>query len=51
MTAHSDTDNLRPIVPIWEDQRTALVWMRGTYQHNRGPWSTRVVAMILPPPS
>ena len=49
LTADSDADNLRPIIPIWNDARTALVWMRGKYQHNQGPWNTRVVALILPP--
>jgi hypothetical protein len=39
---------LRPIVPAWNDSRTALVWMRGSYRHNRGDWDTAVVAMILP---
>lgn len=46
ITADSPTDNLRPIVPIWKDPRVALVWMRGKYQHNQGPWSTKVVALI-----
>ncbi len=46
VTRDSDADNLRPIVPVWDDPRTALVWMRGTYQHNTGPWDTRVVALI-----
>jgi hypothetical protein len=49
LTANSTADNLRPIVPLWRDRRTALVWMRGTYRHNRGAWSTAVVATILPP--
>jgi hypothetical protein len=42
-------DNLRPLVPAWDDPRTALVWMRGTYVHNHGEWYTSVVALILPP--
>ena len=46
LTRNSLTDNLRPIVPIWDDPRVAVVWMRGKYHHNRGPWSTEVVAMI-----
>ena len=25
-------DNLRPIVPVWDADHTALVWMRGTYR-------------------
>jgi hypothetical protein len=49
ITAHSSADNLRPLVPKWKDSRTALVWMRGKYEKNRGKWTTAVVAMILPP--
>jgi putative BNR repeat neuraminidase len=49
ITANSAADNLRPIVPKWTDPRTALVWMRGAYQSNRGQWTTAVVATILPP--
>jgi hypothetical protein len=51
VTANSDADNIRPIVARWEDPRTSLVWMRGTYRNNRGDWSTEVVATILPPKS
>jgi hypothetical protein len=47
ITSNSDTDNLRPIIPIWDDPKLALVWMRGKYEHNRGPWHTKVVAAIL----
>jgi hypothetical protein len=49
ITAHSTADNLRPLVPKWKDPRTALVWMRGKYEANRGKWTTSVVATILPP--
>lgn len=50
ITANSTVDNLRPLVPKWEDRRTALVWMRGpAYIHNNGNWTTAVVVMILPP--
>jgi len=49
ITTNSTTDNLRPIVPKWNSNRTALVWMRGTYRHNHGDWVTAVVATILPP--
>jgi len=48
ITANSTMDNLRPIVPKWDDSRTALVWMRGSYRQNRGEWTTAVVATILP---
>ena len=49
VTANSTTDNLRPLVPAWNDPRTALVWMRGTYEKNRGQWETAVVASVLAP--
>lgn len=49
LTANSDADNIRPIIPKWNDPRTALVWMRGSYSANRGTWTTAVVAMILQP--
>jgi BNR repeat-containing family member len=49
VTANSTMDNLRPLVPVWPDPRTALVWMRGTYLNNRGEWTTKVVAAILKP--
>jgi hypothetical protein len=32
VTWKSQMDNLRPTVPIWNDDHTALVWMRGTYR-------------------
>jgi hypothetical protein len=31
ITANSTMDNLRPIVPKWDAEHTALLWMRGTY--------------------
>jgi hypothetical protein len=31
ITENSTMDNLRPIVPVWEDYKTALIWFRGTY--------------------
>jgi hypothetical protein len=49
LTANSTVDNLRPITPSWRDPRAALVWMRGGYRHNRGDWTTAVVATVLPP--
>jgi hypothetical protein len=47
LTANSTMDNMRPIVPAWDDPRTMLVWMRGTYRNNRGEWNTAVVATVL----
>ena len=48
LTQNSPTDNLRPLVPIWNDPRVALVWMRGEYPNHRGPWTCKVVAAIFP---
>ena len=31
ITENSTMDNLRPIVPAWEDYKTALIWFRGNY--------------------
>jgi hypothetical protein len=31
ITYNSTIDNLRPIVPRWDAEHTALLWMRGTY--------------------
>ncbi|TWT93409.1 hypothetical protein Pla108_39030 [Botrimarina colliarenosi] len=47
ITANSTADNLRPLIPPTTDGLTALVWMRGSYTHNRGDWTTAVVAMPL----
>lgn len=48
LTKNSTVDNLRPLVPIWDDARVALVWMRGAYVTHRGPWDTKIVATFLP---
>jgi BNR repeat-containing family member len=47
-TRNSTFDNLRPVIPQWNDRRTALVWMRGSYVHNHGEWYTALVAAIVP---
>ena len=47
ITSNSTMDNLRPIMPVWPERRTALVWMRGTYSKNRGEWTTKVMADFL----
>jgi hypothetical protein len=31
ITQQSVRDNLRPIVPVWDEENTALLWWRGTY--------------------
>ena len=48
-TANSAWDNLRPVIPKWNDARTAIVWMRGQYLANHGEWYSSVVAAIVPP--
>ena len=48
-TRNSSYDNLRPLIPKWNDRRTAIVWMRGKYVHNQGEWYSSVVAAIVPP--
>ncbi len=48
LTQNSDADNLRPLIPSWDDpRRRALVWMRGSYRANRGEWTTKVMASLL----
>lgn len=48
-TRNSTFDNLRPVIPQWNDRRTALVWMRGKYVHNQGEWYSSLVAAIVQP--
>ena len=31
ITADSTVDNLRPIIPIWDGDQRALLWLRGVY--------------------
>ena len=47
-TRNSSFDNLRPVIPAWNDRRTAMVWMRGKYVHNHGEWYSSMVAAIVP---
>ena len=46
-TRNSTFDNLRPVIPKWDDRRTAIVWMRGAYVHNHGEWYSSLVAAIV----
>jgi hypothetical protein len=45
ITSNSTLDNLRPIVPRWDKQHTALLWYRGKY-HTYTHYETEVVARI-----
>jgi hypothetical protein len=40
-------DNIRPIVPVWDDSRAILLWMRGTYS-NYYIYHTQIVGMVDP---
>ncbi len=46
ITERSTQDNLRPVVPSWESDRTALLWMRGSY-NSAATHSTAIVGVIL----
>lgn len=46
VTENSSADNLRPLMPSWDDPRGALVWMRGRYDADAKLWRTEVVAMV-----
>lgn len=45
VTANSEMDNLRPIVPKWGAEHTALLWLRGTYSTAQS-YDLRVVGLI-----
>ena len=47
LTAGSTVDNLRPVVPTWDGDTTAVTWLRGTYTSYTS-WDTEVVGMVLP---
>jgi hypothetical protein len=46
LTTNSTQDNLRPVVPYWESDRTAVLWMRGTY-HSAQTYDTAIVGLLL----
>jgi rhamnogalacturonyl hydrolase YesR len=52
VTANSTMDNLRPVVPKWDENNTALLWMRGDY-HSAQNYDTEIVGVIYrnQPPS
>jgi hypothetical protein len=45
ITVDSTSDNIRPIVPIWDSQHTALLWLRGTYTNYKN-YDLDVVALV-----
>lgn len=46
LTKDSRVDNLRPVVPVSDDQTTRLLWFRGSYRTYRD-YQTEVVMMTL----
>ena len=44
ITENSTVDNLRPLIPEWNGQNTALTWMRGTYSAYTD-WTTEIVGI------
>ena len=45
VTADSTEDNYRPIIPAWDANHTAVLWLRGDYTQS-GPRSQTVVGVI-----
>lgn len=45
VTANSQMDNLRPVVPKWDAKHTALLWLRGTYTSAQS-YRFKVVGLI-----
>lgn len=45
VTRNSRRDNLRPILPEWDGNNRALVWLRGTYETQKD-YDMRVVAQV-----
>jgi hypothetical protein len=45
LTVDSTEDNLRPVVPVWDEHHTALLWLRGRYINYR-QYDLDVVGMI-----
>lgn len=48
VTYNSSTDNLRPIIPAWDENNLAVAWLRGTYSTYTN-YDLDVVALINPP--
>lgn len=48
LTFTEDADNLRPVVPVWDNpEQQAVVWMRGEYR-TYTDYDLEMVALILP---
>jgi hypothetical protein len=47
LTANSEVNNIRPIVPNWKSAHTLLLWLRGTYT-NYTNYDLNIVGTIIP---
>lgn len=50
ITEDSTVDNVRPIVPDWGTEHTALLWMRGDYGTYTN-YDTDIVGIVIPEPN
>lgn len=46
ITQNSVRDNLRPIIPAWDEQHTALLWFRGSFVYAEIIFDAAVVGII-----
>lgn len=46
ITQNSTEDNIRPIVPYWDGQNTAVIWLQGTYDRYTD-FNLKVVGLII----
>jgi len=49
LTENSTEDNIRPIVPNWNTENTAVIWMQGRYS-SYTDFDTKVVGVIITEP-
>jgi hypothetical protein len=47
ITKNSTVDNIRPIVPIWDNSQTILLWMKGSYSTYTS-YNMQIVGMFNP---
>lgn len=45
LTRNSTVDNIRPIIPRWDNDRRVVLWMRGTYR-SYTDWDTDIVGLV-----
>lgn len=46
VTWDSGADNLRPVVPVWDEENTALIWLKGRIKTYTS-WDSQVVGRIV----